>query len=251
MRPPELLEIAHEAARAAAPLLLERFGTERALRTKSSVTDPVSEADIAAETAIRAVLAERVPEDGIVGEEGGSSRGTTGRRWLVDPLDGTTNYLYGIPQWCISIACEGLAAVVLDPVRDELFAASADSPATLNGRVLEVERTDVLERALVATGFGYDAGVRAEQARVVSKVLPRIRDIRRGGSAALDLAWLAAGRYDAYYEFGIRDWDVAAGSLICAQAGLQVAALAPIPPADAGILVAPPRITDALRPDLF
>jgi myo-inositol-1(or 4)-monophosphatase len=244
----ELLEVATAAARSAAPLLLDRFGSEQALRTKSSATDPVSEADLAAEAAIRAVLAELVPDDEIVGEEGGATAGTSGRRWLVDPIDGTTNYLYGIPQWCISVACDGQAGVVFDPVRDELFAARADGPATLNGDPLAPERAEDLERALVATGFGYEAAVRAEQGRVVAAVLPRVRDIRRGGSAALDLAWLAAGRFDAYYERGIKEWDVAAGSLICARAGLDVHELPATNDLPSGILVCTSPIGSKLLP---
>src|SRR3954465_13739557 len=132
MSPDDLLAIAREAAEAAAPLLLERFGTERALASKSTPTDLVSEADLAAERAIRAVLAARVPDDAIMAEEGDDVAGTSGRRWIVDPLDGTVNYLYGIPQWCISVACEGLAGVVLDPVRGEVFTATADGPARLD-----------------------------------------------------------------------------------------------------------------------
>jgi myo-inositol-1(or 4)-monophosphatase len=247
----ELLEVATDAVHAAAPLLLDRFGSETALHTKSSATDPVSEADLAAEVAIRAVLADRVGDDEIVGEEGGQTAGTSGRRWLVDPLDGTTNYLYGIPQWCISVACDGLAGVVFDPVRDELFAAHADGPATLNGATLQPGRPVTLDRALVATGFGYEAGVRAEQGRIVAGLLPRVRDIRRGGSAALDLAWLAAGRYDAYYERGIKEWDVAAGSLICARAGLQVIELPAAGAWPFGTLVADSKIVSELAPLLM
>ena len=246
----ELLEVATEAARAAAPLLLDRFGSESALRTKSSATDPVSEADLAAEAAIRAVLADHVGDDEIVGEEGGQTAGTSGRRWLVDPIDGTTNYLYGIPQWCISVACDGLAGVVFDPVRDELFAAHANGPAMLNGVTLKPSGAVALEHALVATGFGYEAAVRAEQGRIVADLLPRVRDIRRGGSAALDLAWLAAGRFDAYYERGIKEWDIAAGSLICARAGLEVTELAATRELPLGILVANTQVSSALGPIL-
>jgi myo-inositol-1(or 4)-monophosphatase len=248
VEPAELLEVASEAARAAAPLLLERFGSEKALRAKSSATDMVSEADIDAEAAIRAVLARRVPDDAIVGEEGGSTVGSSGRSWLVDPLDGTTNYLYGLPQWSISIACEQLAAVVLDPVRDELFAASEDGPATLNSEPLQPRPAVSLERALVATGFGYEAAVRAEQGRVAAELLPRVRDIRRAGSAALDLCWLAAGRLDAYYERGVKPWDVAAGELICARAGLEVVDLPATGALPAGVLVAAEPIVAELLP---
>jgi myo-inositol-1(or 4)-monophosphatase len=246
----ELLDIATEAARTAGALLLPRFGTERVLATKSTPTDLVSEADLAAEAAIRAVLARRAPDDAVMGEEGEDVGGTSGRRWIVDPLDGTVNFLYGLPLWCVSVACEGRAGVVFDPVRDELFAATADGPATLNGRELGADRVggaDSLGQALVATGFGYDPARRALQAEVVARVLPRARDIRRGGAAALDLAWVAAGRLDAYYERGVNVWDVVAGELICARAGLVVERLAPAGELPWGVLAAGPPFADELR----
>jgi myo-inositol-1(or 4)-monophosphatase len=243
----ELLDIATEAARTAGALLVERFGTELVVTTKSTPTDVVSEADLAAERAIRDVLRRRTPDDAVMGEEGDDSAGTSGRRWIVDPLDGTVNFLYGLPQWCVSVACEGLAGVVFDPVRDELFAATADGPATLNGAPLVVDGPRELSQTLVATGFGYDTERRRLQAEVVSRVLPQARDIRRGGAAALDLAWAAAGRVDAYYERGVNPWDVAAGELICARAGLHVERLEPLGGLPWGVLVAPPAVAGALR----
>ena len=149
---------------------------------------------------------------------------------MVDPLDGTVNYLYGVPQWCVSIAVESaertLAAVVYDPLRDEAFCAVADGEATVDGEPLTGSGCDDVGRALVATGFGYESDVRRRQAAVVARVLPAVRDIRRAGSAALDLAWVAAGRLDAYYERGVKPWDVAAGLLVCERAGLGVRRLA-------------------------
>jgi myo-inositol-1(or 4)-monophosphatase len=239
------LEIAQEAARVAGALLLQRFGHEHALATKSSPTDPVSEADLAAERAIRELLARRCPDDAILGEEGDDIPGTSGRLWIVDPLDGTTNYLYGIPQWAVSIACDHEAGVVFDPVRDELFAAGPDG-ATINGTPLRAGGCDDLSRALVATGFGYESRVRTSQAVVAARVLPRVRDIRRAGAAALDLAWLAAGRLDAYYERGVKRWDTAAGALLCERAGLRVHTLEADGDDPAGILVAPAAIADEL-----
>jgi myo-inositol-1(or 4)-monophosphatase len=247
MTPAELLGVAEEAARAAGALLLERFGRERVLATKSSPTDVVSEADLAAERTIRSVLAARVPDDAIVGEEGHDVAGTSGRRWIVDPLDGTVNYLYGIPLWCVSVACEGEAGIVFDPVRDECFAATAGGPTTLDGRVLRREPLDDLGVTLLATGFGYDTDRRGLQAEVIARVLPRVRDIRRGGAAALDLAWCAAGRLDAYFERGVNPWDTAAGELLCAGAGLHVERLAPVGELPYGILAAPPGVAAALR----
>jgi myo-inositol-1(or 4)-monophosphatase len=242
----ELLDVAVEAARAAGGLLLERFGTEELLATKSTSTDPVSAADQAAEAAIRAILARRAPDDAIMGEEGDDTPGTSGRRWVVDPLDGTVNFLYGLPLWCVSVACEGLAAAVYDPTRDELFTAVAGGPAQLNGVDLVGGTPADLGHTLVATGFGYDARRRELQAEVVARVLPRARDVRRGGSAALDLAWVAAGRLDAYYERGINLWDIAAGELICTSAGLRVERLEPAGELPWGILAAPAPVADDL-----
>jgi myo-inositol-1(or 4)-monophosphatase len=243
----DLLDVAVECAKTAGALLLERFGTERVLATKSTSTDLVSAADLAAEAAIRDILARRAPGDAIMGEEGDDTAGTSGRRWIVDPLDGTVNFLYGLPQWCVSVACEDLVGVVFDPVLDELWTATADGPARLNDVVLTPAPPEDLGHALVATGFGYDARRRALQAEVVARVIPAARDVRRGGSAALDLAWTAAGRLDAYYERGVNLWDVAAGELICARAGLTVERLAPAGELPWGAFAAPAGIADELR----
>jgi myo-inositol-1(or 4)-monophosphatase len=245
-----LLEVAEEAARAAAAELTARAGDLAALRvsSKSTATDPVSEADVAAEEAIRAVLARRVPDDGIVGEEGDDVVGTTGRRWIVDPLDGTVNYLYGIPQWCVSVACEGLVGVVYDPSRDELWTGAADGRAALDGGQLQpfTAPEGGLGHALVATGFGYDADVRVAQAAVISRLLPRVRDLRRAGAAALDLCWTAAGRADAYFEFGVKAWDTAAGEVIARSVGLQVETLHGYGALPDGKIVAPPELMGEL-----
>ena len=237
--PADLLDVAREAAREAGALLLGRFGRERVLDAKSSPTDWVSEADLLSEEAIRGILARRRPDDGVLGEEGtGDMAGPSGLRWVVDPLDGTVNFLYGIPQWCVSVAVEDvssgetLAGVVFDPVRDEEFASDAALPGSTCSE---------LAHALVGTGFGYESAVRRAQASVVARVLPEVRDIRRAGSAALDLAWLAAGRLDAYFERGVQAWDVAAGLLLCSRAGLAVRRLDP-----PGVLVAPPALVEGL-----
>lgn len=242
----DLLAVAEEAARAAGAELLARAGRTVALATKSSDTDPVSEADLAAERAIRDVLAARVPDDAIVGEEGDDTPGTSGRRWIVDPLDGTVNYLYGHPQWCVSVACEGLAGVIFDPVRDELFAALRDGAPTLNGAPIARADPADLATSLVGTGFGYDAAQRGRQGELAARVLPAVRDLRRAGSAALDLAWTAAGRLDAFYEHGVQAWDTAAGEVLCAAAGLEVHALRARDGLPSGILVAPPTVAGPL-----
>jgi myo-inositol-1(or 4)-monophosphatase len=244
-----LLAIAREAAHAAADELRPRFGHRLAdVRSKSSPTDLVSEADVAAEHAIRAVLARRRPDDAILGEEGGET-GDGDLRWVVDPLDGTINFLFGIPVYAVSVACEDasgtLAGIVLDPSRDECFAATRSGEATLNGSVIEASSRAELATALVATGFGYDPSVRARQAAIVARVIPRVRDIRRGGAAAIDLCWCACGRYDAYYERGVKQWDVAAGGLIAARAGLAVRELEPNQDGQA-IVAAPAAVIDEL-----
>ena len=243
----DLLAVATDAAHAAGAVLLERYGRARGVETKSSATDMVSEADVEAERAIRALLAERRPDDAIVGEEGDDRPGTTGLRWIVDPLDGTTNYLFGVPQWSVSVACEGHAAVVLDPVSGECFRVRAGEVPTLGGEPLRASARTELATALVATGFGYEAGVRAAQGKLVAKLLPQVRDIRRFGSAALDLAWTAAGRYDAYFEHGVKLWDVAAGRMLCEAAGLVVRDLPATRGRPPGILAAAPGIADELE----
>ncbi len=238
-----LLAVAQEAAEAAAAELRPRFGEQaRGVRTKSTPTDLVSDADLAAESAIRAVLADHRPGDAIVGEEGGAT-GEGELRWIVDPLDGTINFLFGIPAFAVSIACENasgtLAGVVLDPIRQECFAATRSGEPTLNGAPIRASDREDLSTAMVATGFGYDTAVRARQGAVVARVLPRVRDIRRVGAAALDLTWSACGRYDAYYERGLHAWDLAAGSLIAQRAGLQVRELPANGEDPAGVVAAP------------
>jgi myo-inositol-1(or 4)-monophosphatase len=247
-----VIELATEVAHEAGAGLRDAFGRlgDLAISAKSTPTDLVSEVDLTTERLIRARLEAARPDDAILGEEGDDRSGTSGLRWVVDPLDGTVNFLFGIPQWCVSIACEDeggvLAGVVYDPMREETWAATRDGDATLNGARVRASRRGELATALVATGFGYAADVRESQARVVARLLPLVRDVRRFGAAALDLAWAAAGRVDAYYERGVKHWDVAAGALICARAGLAVHELPPAPPADSGLLVAPPAIAGEL-----
>ncbi len=257
----ELLAVAVEAATGAGALLAERArrGGEHSVNSKSTPTDLVSEADLVSEQMIRELLARRRPQDGFVGEEGDRVEGTSGLVWVVDPLDGTVNFLFGIPQWCVSVAvrdAEGtLAGAVYDPNRDELFSATRHGPATLTGARGTVElsgasagrpRASDLARAMVATGLAYDADVRAAQGRVLARLIPQVRDIRRFGSAALDLTWTAAGRYDAYFERTVKPWDIAAGALICERAGLRVLELPVHERLPWGILVAPAELADVL-----
>jgi myo-inositol-1(or 4)-monophosphatase len=222
----ELAAAAFEAAQAAASILVN--GEEvSGVETKISSTDMVSDVDRASEAAIAAILGERRPDDGVVGEEGTSRPGTTGVRWVVDPLDGTTNFLFGIPQFSVSIAAEvdGRTAVgiVIDPSRHEIWAALAGHGSYRNGRRCAVpDGRSTLEQALCATGFGYRAERRRWQAEVAAIVIPQVRDIRRLGSAALDLCWTGGGRFDAYFEWGLNPWDFAAGALVAEEAGARV-----------------------------
>ena len=265
----ELLAVALSAARAAAQELVTRFGSELTVETKSSLTDPVSDADVAAEQAIRQVLAQQRPGDAILGEEGGLTQAAegaaaTGLRWIVDPLDGTVNFLYGIPRFAVSVAVEGgegvLAGVVIHPVTGETYRATRSGPA-LSSRpggpdvALTPNGETRLEFALVGTGFSYDSGVRSLQGQVVAGLLPRVRDIRRAGAAALDLCAVACGQADAYYERGVKPWDIAAGVLMCQRVGLAVRLLEAVPegawsPNSAGlpdgVVVAPEAFIDEL-----
>ena len=217
---PIALDLAHKAGR----VLREQAGTATLAATKSSPTDAVTEVDRQVEQLILDGIAEARPDDAVLGEEGAAREGTTGIRWVVDPLDGTVNYLYGHPSgWSVSIAAEdsdgSLVGVVHDPARLETFVAGRDIGAFLNGESIRVSRCDDPASALVGTGFAYVAERREEQAQVLLHVLPRIRDIRRVGSAALELSWVACGRLDAFYEWGLGHWDWAAGSLIVTEAG--------------------------------
>jgi myo-inositol-1(or 4)-monophosphatase len=253
-----LLELARESAVAAGQQLLSRGGRPEVVATKSSPTDVVTDADRAAEELIRERIGAARPGDRILGEEGGeTSAGDVGGtrparvRWIVDPLDGTVNYLYGRPDWAVSIAAEldgtVVAGAVFVPRRQELFSAATGAGAwlTANGEpaVRLACNTGVpLETALVATGFGYAAGRRLAQAEVLAAVLPRVRDIRRGGSCAVDLCSVASGTADAYYERGVNLWDIAAGGLIAAQAGALVTGLHGRPPGPSMTIAAAPGL---------
>jgi myo-inositol-1(or 4)-monophosphatase len=210
---------------AAGSLLVDRYGHARDVDVKSSATDMVSAADRDAENLICAGLLEERPEDGLIGEEGSRRESVSGRNWIVDPLDGTTNFLYGFPSWAVSIALDGSLGVVFDPLREEVWVAERGMGASVNNEPLRLDAPPSLETALIATGFGYDAERRGKQGQVLARVLPRIRDVRRAGAAALDLCWLAAGRVDAYYERGLNPWDWAAARIVVEEAGGAVADL--------------------------
>jgi myo-inositol-1(or 4)-monophosphatase len=249
------VELAERAARTAGEVLMSYYGrAPQGLGSKSTVTDLVSDADREAERAVRELLARERPGDGLVAEEGSRSEAESGRRWLVDPLDGTVNFLYELPAWTVSVALEdadGLTAgVVHSPVLGETFCAARGQGAWIaeSGARLRARGCDRLERAMVATGFSYEPARRAQQAEVVARLLPRARDIRRAGSAALDLAWVAAGRLDAFYESGLNPWDWAAGHLLVEEAGGATRWLEGDPPVL--VAAATPALLEELLPVL-
>lgn len=230
-----MLETALELAREAGDLLLKgREGEVTAAATKSSPTDVVTELDAAAEELIGRRLAERRPDDGLLAEEGSDRPSSSGIRWVVDPLDGTVNYLYRITHWSVSVAAEAvdaepgqgvLVGVVHAPVLGMTWTAIRGRGAYRDGRRLWCSRQTDLGQAMLATGFGYEAKRRATQAAVLARVLPHVRDVRRFGSAAIDLCHTAEGIVDVYYERGLNPWDLAAGGLIAREAGVLVGGL--------------------------
>lgn len=255
----ELLHLARETALRAGELVKQRrdHGVEVA-QSKSSPEDVVTHADHESEALIRSLLAEARPEDGFYGEESAAEAGTSGLTWVVDPIDGTVNYLYGIPAYAVSIAVvEGdpdpatwraLAGAVVNPAIGELYTATAGGGSFLGNRRLRVNSGVDLSLALVGTGFAYDAEKRIRQTALMRGLIGRVRDIRRIGAAALDLCSVAAGRLDAYYESGLQPWDHAAGGLIASEAGARVAGLDGTP-ADSGLLIAAePALFDRLAP---
>jgi len=256
---PGLLDLAVGLARDAGALLLEGRRSARSdVATKTSATDMVTDMDRASEALITDGLARARPDDGILAEEGTSREGSSGVRWVIDPLDGTTNYLYGHPTFAVSIAAEiggrTVVGVVASPAHDEMFTAVAGGGAFAtggwsfgDGRRLTVSGATDLAGSLVATGFSYVAERRAAQGGIVSRLLPLVRDVRRLGAAALDLCWVASGRVDAYYEAGLQPWDLAAGALIAAEAGASVVGLDGPVPQSGSVLAATPALVEPLR----
>jgi len=247
-----LLDLAVDLAQKAGRLLLDE-APDRAddVSTKSSRTDMVTAVDRASEALIVDTLAKERPDDGVLGEEGSARAGTSGVRWIVDPLDGTTNYLYGFPLFAVSIAVEvdGVVevGVVAHPSLGDLFTATRGAGARCNGQPIAVSGKGDLATALIGTGFAYDADRRREQARWLEHILPSVRDIRRGGAASLDLCWVACGRLDGYYEAGLAPWDVAAGDLIAREAGAVTCDFDGGPVRPGSVVAASPAIAPALR----
>jgi myo-inositol-1(or 4)-monophosphatase len=257
----ELLDLARKTAITAGALILRRRqeGVEVAA-SKSAPEDIVTFADQESEELIRTLLAHARPNDGFFGEEGAATSGSSGLTWVVDPIDGTVNYLYGIPAYAVSIAVvEGeadpntwraLAATVFNPATDEVYTARERGGAYLGSRRLAVKTGTPLSLALIGTGFSYDSERRTKQADAVSHLISRVRDIRRIGSAALDLCHVASGQLDAYYEKGLKPWDHAAGVLVAAEAGARVAGLHGVPASRALTIAAEPGLFDQLEPVL-
>lgn len=220
---PELLATAVEASRRAGKVLASKFLEHRHIEIKSTRGDLVTDADKASEAELIAYIRGIYPDHAVLAEESGVTRGHV-YRWIIDPLDGTTNYAHQVPHFCISIAVEGpeglLAGVVLDPVRDELFAAGKGLGATVNGRKLQASSVHALDHAILCTGFPHDVRERPEgPIGLFNRLVRRAQAIRRMGAAALDLAYVAAGRFDGFFEFGLKPWDIAAGALLIWEAG--------------------------------
>ncbi len=248
----DLLDIARPLAIAAGELIeAMRDSVDLSGDTKSSSVDVVTAADRAAEAFIVDRLSELRPDDGVLGEEGAGSKGTSGVRWIIDPIDGTTNYVYSVPSYAVSIAAEVngelAVGVVYEPVFDRCYSAMVGGGAFKNGKPISANTDPSVETALVATGFGYLAQRRRRQAEVLVDLLPQVRDIRRFGSAALDLCYLAEGLVDAYYERGLHAWDLAAGAVIASEAGATVGDLRGNAAGEHFTLAAHPALFEALR----
>jgi myo-inositol-1(or 4)-monophosphatase len=248
--PAELERIAAAASRTAAELVGAAYGSPGAVGSKSSPTDVVTQTDVRAEEVIRRCLLDATPEAGILGEEGGTSRPAAPLQWVVDPLDGTVNFLYALPLFSVSIAAavdgEVVAGAVVDVLRGELFSACLGGGARCDGAPIAVSDCTVLPQALVMTGFSYQARDRALQGEVVHRLLPRVRDVRCFGSTALELCWVACGRADAYYQGATEIWDRAAGALIAAEAGATIELACP--ENDDVSMAATPGVFDDLWP---
>jgi myo-inositol-1(or 4)-monophosphatase len=253
----DLLALARRIATTVAETALEERRRGISVEaTKSSPVDVVTAVDRDTEERIRSMVLDARPDDGILGEEDDAHVGTSGLNWVVDPIDGTVNLLYDIPAWAVSIAVvdgppdplhwSALAGVVVNPVTGEVFEASRGGGARLGDRELRVNDDVELSRALIGTGFGYAVERRRTQAEVLLQVLPRVRDIRRIGSAALDLSTLAAGRLDGFYERGLNPWDHAAGALIAREAGGRVGGVNGGPESGELLVAAAPSVYDGL-----
>lgn len=248
----DLLDLARSLAVEAGDLLFDAIDRlDLGIVTKSTSTDLVTDLDKAVERLLVDGLLSARPDDGVLGEEGADRIGSSGVRWILDPVDGTTNFVYGYPGFNVSVAAEVDGAVVagcvVDPLHRDVFCATLGGGATRNGLPISCREPAGLAEALIATGFSYDPERRRRQAEVLTRVLPKVRDIRRQGAAAIDLCWVACGRVNGYYERGLQHWDHAAGALIAQEAGARVEDLDGNPTSLDFTLAAPPSLFDPLR----
>jgi myo-inositol-1(or 4)-monophosphatase len=247
--PAELERLACAGARAAADVVTAGYGHARAVARKSSPTDVVTQTDLRAEERLRQLLLEATPAAGVLGEEGGGTAPAARLQWVVDPLDGTINFLYGVPLFAVSVAAavdgEVVAGAVVDVLRGELFSARRGGGARCDDEPIAVSACSSLEQALVTTGFSYHADVRDRQGEVAHRLLSRARDLRCFGSAALELCWVACGRVDGYFQRDTEVWDRAAGTLIAEEAGARTEL--PCPENGDLVVAAGARVFDALR----
>jgi myo-inositol-1(or 4)-monophosphatase len=248
----ELLALARGLVSRASALLMERLERPRSqVLTKSTRTDMVTEVDVASERLIVDGIRAARPGDGVLSEEGAARDDNSGYRWVIDPIDGTTNYLYGHPGFAVSIAVErdgvAVVGVVEDPMHCDQFTAVLGRGAYRNGTPIAVSGETDLGSALVATGFGYEPAQRRAQAAALTRLIGAIRDVRRMGAAAVDLCSVACGRVDAYFERGLNHWDLAAGALIAAEAGAQLGAIGGGAPRAGSLVAAPPALFDGLQ----
>jgi myo-inositol-1(or 4)-monophosphatase len=252
-----LTQLAEQAARTAGELVHARRPDRLEINTKSSPTDVVTQMDTAAEELLRSTIRARRPDDGLLGEEAGLQVGSSGLTWVIDPIDGTVNYLYGLPAYAVSVAVvtgdpgmpggwTPVAGCVHSPAAGLTWTATAGAGAFLDGRRLRMAEPPPLAGALTGTGFGYRAQRRQNQARVLAELLPRVRDIRRIGCAAMDLCMVAAGQLDVYFERGLHAWDLAAGMLVVTEAGGRVRGLGELPPGEPMVIAGREPLTGLL-----
>lgn len=247
----ELLKLAESVARATGSLLMNR-PESFTLTEKSSAVDFATQMDQQAEEMIVKLLLEQRPDDGIVAEEGAARQSKSGITWVIDPIDGTVNYLYGLPGWNVSIAAKDkdgvVVGVVYAPSINGFWSAIRSEGATYNGNKIKCNDPVVLEKALIATGFAYDLNLRNSQGKIMSNLLPKIRDLRRNGAAAVDLCYVAMGAIDGYFEASLKEWDLAAGGLIATEAGAVVSGRAGGEPNGELVVCAGPALHAALLP---
>jgi myo-inositol-1(or 4)-monophosphatase len=247
----ELRTIAEQLARASGDMALKgRKSGDVTATTKSSPTDMVTQYDKASEEMVTAGLRDRRPDDAIVGEEGANREGTSGITWHIDPIDGTSNFYFDLPMWAVSIGAVDesgpIAGAVYVPAIGEMFTAARGEGATLNGEPISVRSNTALSDALVGTGFSYDTEKRGAHARRVATMMPQIRDMRRLGAAAIDLCFVACGRYDAYFEEYLNSWDLVAGQVIATESGAVVTDFAGQPVTPQQVLASQPGVQQAL-----